>query len=166
MLGAIGLITVLAGYIWISSIQGAIESQQTRNNMLNTEIAALEEKVKEIRDLRKRRTELLDRMKVIQALQGERPVIVRYFDELVRAIPEGIYLTSLNRTGDRIDLVGISESNVRVSSLMRNVDESEWFSAPNLSSVKAAPEYGEQASEFTLSFLTSKPKEDNPEQEG
>jgi len=166
VLGFIGLATALAAYLWISSIQGAIDNQNQRNSILDAEIAALEEKVKEISELRKRRTELLDRMKVIQALQGERPVIVRYFDELVRAMPEGIYLTTLDRTGDRIELKGISESNVRVSSLMRNIDESDWFSAPNLSSVKAAPQFGEQASEFSLSFKTSKPKEANAEQEG
>ena len=164
VLGVVAAITALAGYLWISSVNGAIEGQQKRNQILNKEIEALEEKVKEIDELKKRRAELLDRMKVIQALQGERPVIVRYFDELVRAIPEGIYLTSLDRTGNVINLRGITESNVRVSALMRNVDESEWFSTPNLSSVQAKPEFGEQASEFTMSFTTSKPKDDAAEE--
>lgn len=164
VLGVVAAAAALAGYLWISSVNGAIEAQQTRNQMLEKEIAGLEEKVKEITELKKRRAELLDRMKVIQALQGERPVIVRYFDELVRAIPEGVYLTSLERSGNVINLRGVTESNVRVSALMRNVDESEWFSTPNLSSVQAKPEFGEQASEFTMSFSTSKPKDDTEEE--
>lgn len=166
VLGFVALVTLLVTYLWYGSVNGAIESQENRNQMLEKEIAALEQKVTEIRELKKRRAELLDRMKVIQALQGERPVIVRYFDELVRAIPEGIYLTTLERTGNVINLSGITESNVRVSALMRNVDESEWFATPNLSSVKATPEYGAQASEFTMSFTTSKPKDVSQKEAG
>ncbi len=167
VLGFVSLVAVLVTYLWISSIDGAIESQQARNQMLEREIAALEQKVSEIRELKKRRAELLDRMKVIQALQGERPVIVRYFDELVRSIPEGVYLTSLERSGNAINLAGITESNVRVSALMRNIDESDWFSTPNLKAVNAKPEAGPQASEFSMSFTTSKPKDtDAKEGEG
>jgi type IV pilus assembly protein PilN len=92
-------------------------------------------------------------------LQGERPVIVRYFDELVRSVPEGIYIQDLKRSGDSITLQGVTESNVRVSALMRNVSASPWFSAPNLKSVKASPKYGEQASEFRLTLKTSKPSD-------
>ncbi len=165
VLGFVALMTLLVAYLWFSSVNGAIESQKKRNQMLEKEIAALEQKVTEIRELKKRRAELLDRMKVIQALQGERPVIVRYFDELVRAIPEGVYLTTLERSGNVINLRGITESNVRVSALMRNVDESDWFATPNLSSVKATPEFGAQASEFTMSFTTSKPKDDESQKE-
>lgn len=165
VLGFVALMTLLCAYLWTSTVGSAIESQQKRNEMLDKEIAALEQRVTEIKELKKRRSELLDRMKVIQALQGERPVIVRYFDELVRAIPEGIYLTTLERTGDVINLRGITESNVRVSALMRNVDESDWFATPNLSSVKATPEFGAQASEFTMSFTTSKPKDDASQKE-
>lgn len=166
VLGFVAIATLLVAYLWYGSVNGAIDSQEARNQMLDKEIAALEQKVTEIRELKKRRAELLDRMKVIQALQGERPVIVRYFDELVRAIPEGIYLTTLERKGNVISLRGITESNVRVSALMRNVDESEWFATPNLSSVKAMPEYGAQASEFTMSFTTSKPKDTSQKEAG
>lgn len=160
VLGVVAAVTALCVYIWISIINGAIDSQNQRNNMLTQEIKALDERVREIQKLKKRRAELLARMKVIQGLQGERPVIVRYFDELVRAVPEGVYLRTLKRTGDRIDINGVTESNVRVSAFMRNLDASEWFANPNLKSVKAAPQYGEQASEFTMSFATTKPKDE------
>jgi type IV pilus assembly protein PilN len=159
ILGSVAVVAAVGCYIWISIINGAIDDQKQRNAMLETEIAALNAKVEEIRKLKQRREELLARMKVIQGLQGERPVIVRYFDDLVRAVPEGIFLHSVDRKGNNISIKGVTESNVRVSAFMRNLDESEWFSDPNLKSVKAAPSFGEQASEFTLSFQASKPKE-------
>jgi type IV pilus assembly protein PilN len=166
VLAAVGVITALAVYLWISAINGAIESQEQRNKLLTQEIQALEQHVKEIDQLKKRRAELLARMKVIQGLQGERPVIVRYFDELVRAVPEGVYLRTLKRSGDKIDVTGITESNVRVSAFMRNLDASEWFANPNLRSVKSAPQYGDQASEFTMSFATTKPKDEPSSDDG
>jgi type IV pilus assembly protein PilN len=80
---------------------------------------------------------MLDRMKVIQDLQGTRPVIVRVFDELVRTLPDGLYYESLKRQGENISLVGIAESNNRISGLMRNFESSDWFANPNLKDVSA-----------------------------
>jgi len=157
ILGFVALVAGLCAYAWIGTVQAGIDNQQQRNAMLDKEIGKLETKVKEIRELKKRRAELLARMKVIQGLQGERPVIVRYFDELVRSVPEGVYLKDLKQVGDSIVIQGVTESNVRVSALMRNISASPWFSAPNLKSVKASPQFGEQASEFKLTLKTSKP---------
>ncbi len=154
---AVAMVSVIAAYSWVASINSAIDNQRSRNQYLQTEIQLLEKKVAEISELKKRRTQLLERMKVIQGLQGKRPLIVRYFDELVRAVPEGVYITNLKRTGDMVSIDGLSESNVRVSALMRNLDESEWFASPNLSSVTAKPEMGEQASAFKLTFKTALP---------
>lgn len=154
---AVAVIAALVAYIWVSIINAAIDNQKARNQYLQSEIAILDKKVKEIKELKSRREDLLDRMAVIQGLQGKRPLIVRYFDELVRAVPEGVYLTSLVRKGDKVTIEGITESNVRVSALMRNLDGSEWFRSPNLSTVKAEPKYGEQASSFKLTFTTSAP---------
>lgn len=158
ILGLVALVALLFSYLWVGSVQSDIETQNERNSLLKNEISLLDQRVKEIKELRERRRQLIERMKVIQGLQGERPVIVRYFDELVRAIPEGVYLTSLERQGSSLKMSGITESNVRVSAFMRNVDASEWFTDPNLSSVKAAPEFGEQASAFEMTIVPSKPK--------
>jgi type IV pilus assembly protein PilN len=159
VLVGVGVVAALVAYLWINTINGQIDNQKSRNKMLEKEIALLDKKVAEIKELKERRRQLIERMKVIQGLQGERPVIVRYFDELVRSMPEGVYLTDLVREGGNIKMTGVTESNVRVSALMRNVDASEWFASPNLSSVKAVPEMGEQASEFELTIVPSKPKE-------
>ncbi|BFM14185.1 type 4a pilus biogenesis protein PilN [Maricurvus nonylphenolicus] len=161
----VAILAALVSYIWVSAVDGMIANQNSRNQMLQIEIQALEKRVVEIQELKKRRTELLERMKVIQGLQGKRPLIVRYFDELVRSVPEGVHLTALDRKGSQVSVQGITESNVRVSAFMRNLDESTWFTSPNLSSVKAEPDYGEQASSFRLTFTTAVPAE-NDEQGG
>lgn len=158
LLFGLGIAVAAACFLWVSSVQSAIEEQDGRNGMLRSEIKILSKQVAEIKKLKKQRAELLDRMKVIQDLQGTRPVIVRHFDEMVRAIPDGVFLTSLVSKGKKISLNGVAESNNRVSSLMRNLDESGWFKTPNLTSVKDAPKYGEQANTFVMTVNTAVPK--------
>ena len=165
VLGFVALLALACVFVWVTSINNAISSQQARNQMLKNEIKVLDTKVDEIKELKKRKQELLSRMKVIQGLQGERPIIVRYFDELVRAVPEGVYLTKLSRRDKMVQVEGVTESNVRVSSFMRNLDASEWFADPNLKSVKAAPAFGEQASQFSMTFKTTMPNEPDAEAE-
>lgn len=158
-LGLFSLLVALLCYVWVSVINGQIDNQNKRNQILKNEIRVLDKRVAEIQELKQRRTELVDRMKVIQGLQGERPVIVRYFDDLVRVVPEGVYLTKLARSGARVEVSGVTESNIRVSEMMRKLDASPWFQSPNLSDVTSAPELGEEASTFELSFQPTKPPE-------
>jgi len=162
-------VLILAGliaYLWVSSVQSSISDQRARNRLLQTEISALEKQVSEIQDLKSRRDELLNRMRVIQDLEGTRPVIVRVFDEMVRSIPEGVFLNAMSREGDVISLQGVAESNNRVSSFMRNLDESDWFAAPNLNAVTAAPEQGEQANSFNMTVRVSAPSDKSDDDEG
>jgi len=153
------ILALAAGYAWVAWVNGTIENQNARNAMLKSEIAQLNEQVKEIEQLKKRREELLARMKVIQDLQGTRPLIVRYFDEMVRSVPDGVFFSSLNRAGNTFSMNGITESNNRVSTLMRNLDNSDWYTAPNLKSVVASPQNGEQASRFSMSVNTAAPND-------
>ena len=89
-------------------------------------------------------------MKVIQDLQGTRPLIVRYFDEFAKAVPDGIYITSLSRKANTLNITGVSESNSRVSAFMRKLNDSEYFDAPDLKAVNAQPALGDQAARFTM----------------
>jgi type IV pilus assembly protein PilN len=155
----VAMISGLAAYIWVASVEAAIENQNSRNKLLEDEIAKLELQVKEIAEIKKIRADLLARIKVIQDLEGTRPVIVRYFDDFVRTIPDGVYITSMERKGDVIILGGVAESYNRVSAFLRKLDESEWFADPKLSSVKAAPNEGEQANSFEMTVNTSAPLE-------
>ncbi|WP_346838509.1 PilN domain-containing protein [Microbulbifer sp. SAOS-129_SWC] len=159
------LVVIAAGisvFLWMKTVDAQISNQSERNQILQTEITKLNKQVQEIKNLKKRRQELIDRMRVIQELQGNRPLAVRYFDEMVRATPEGLWLTGLKRSGNTMQIAGIAESNNRVSSFMRNLDQSEWFESPNLTGVTAKPEFGEQASAFQMTVNVSgrKKKED------
>jgi len=155
-------LSVLGAYLWISSVEASIDNQNSRNRLLDQEIKKLDEQVKEISELKKVRDDLLVRIKVIQDLEGTRPVIVRYFDEFAKAIPDGVYVTLVDKKGQVITIEGVAESYNRVASFMRNLDSSDWFSSPNLTSVTAAPAEGEQASRFKMTVRTSAPADADP----
>ena len=99
-------------------------------------------------------------MRVIQALQGNRPVIVRLLDQLVRTVPDGVFYTNLETQANVVSIEGVAESNNRVSSLMRRLDASDWLDSPNLDAVQAAPNYGDQATTFKLTVNIELPEED------
>ncbi len=153
----VGLVAAFGAYIWVSGVQSAIENQNMRNQLLTQEITKLDAQVKEISEIKKIRDDLLARIKVITDLEGTRPVIVRYFDELTRSIPDGVWLTSIERKGNLVTIEGFAESYNRIASFMRNLEASDWYGSYNLSSVQAAPEEGEDASSFKMTVETSAP---------
>jgi type IV pilus assembly protein PilN len=159
VIGGIVVISGLIAYLWIASVESAIENQQARNRLLDNEIATLETQVKEIANLKKVRDDLLARIKIIQDLQGTRPLIVRYFDDFARSIPDGVFITSMSKQGPTVSIEGVAESYNRVATLMRNLDTSDWFSGANLTSVIAAPAEGEQAQSFKITVNTSVPSD-------
>ncbi len=134
---AVGLLVMVDRYF-----NNAISNQNQLNDYLREQITRLDGRIVEIRNLQAQKTELTERMSVIQDLQGTRPVIVRVFDELVKTLPEGVYYNTITRTGDRIRLEGVADSNDRVSSLMRALGASEWFSSPDLQQVRADASLG------------------------
>ncbi len=138
-------------------VNNQIDVQKARNQYLGEHIAILDKQVAEIKDLQRKRNQLLDRMRVIQELQGNRPIIVRILDQLVRTVPDGVFYTNLQTKDKVISIKGIAESNNRVSSLMRRLDASDWLADPNLDAVHAAPEYGDQATRFNLSVKVQLP---------
>ena len=144
------IIAVLIAFMWVGSVNGSISNQNERNKILQDEINLLSKQVKEIEKLKQERRELIDRMQVIQDLEGKRSIIVHYFDAFARSVPDGIYLRSVERKGDVVIVSGVSDSNNRISSFMRQLDESEWYAEPNLNKVVAAPQLGEQSATFTM----------------
>lgn len=159
-LAGICLLVVLGCFLWVKAMDASIESQQYRNRLLTDEIKLLETQVAEIKELKKRKKELEERMRVIQDLEGKRSIIVHYFDELTNGIPDGVHLISLKRTGNVFSIKGVSESNQRIAALMRNLNESEWFSNPNLKSVVADPELGTAAQVFEMDVIAGVPGEE------
>ena len=141
----------------------AIDHQTLRNAFLQVEIQILEERIEDIRLLQQKRNELLSRMKVIQELQGNRPIIVRVFDELARQLSPRVFFRSLNVQAQNLSIQGVAESNNRISNQLRNFTESAWFEKPNVTAIKADPKYGPQASQFRLTVAQTTPKKNEEE---
>ena len=159
-LGATLVGAALSVLLWDLTVTSQIDYQQSRNQYLRTQIAVLDQEVAEIRDLQRKRNQLIERMRVIQALQGNRPVIVRLLDQLVRTVPDGVFYTSLETKANVVSIEGVAESNNRVSSLMRRLDASDWLENPNLDAVETAPDYGDQATTFKLTVNLQLPEEE------
>lgn len=154
------LVALLAAAIifsWQMTLNGEIDFQNSRNQHLQQNIAKLNQQVREIADLRKQKSELVARMDVIQSLQGNRPEIVHIFDQIVRTLPDGVFYNDLIRSDKQLTIRGTAESNNRVSSLMRQLDASEWFTDPNLTGVTANRAAGEYANDFQLRVTITPP---------
>ncbi|PCJ36816.1 MAG: pilus assembly protein PilN [Cellvibrionales bacterium] len=150
VLGMVVAVALFSAVAWGYWVNWKIDFQNDRNNFLTREIAVLDEKVKEINELKLRRQQVLERMEVIKALQGNRPGVVKVFDEFVRSVPSGVFFVEVKRVGDNVALVGFAESNNRISTLMRQLDASDRFKEPNLTKVEADDTLGEQGSRFEL----------------
>lgn len=142
-----------------------IDYQGSRNNYLNSELKLLDNKIKEINELEATKGNLQARLDIIQRLQSSRPEIVHLFDELVRTIPDGVYLKKVTQRGDIISLVGVAQSNARISSYMWGLDKSDWLTNPKLSVIKTAEKGGQRNSNFTLNVNQSSKKKPGEEKE-
>lgn len=139
-------------------LSGMISTQDGRNSYIQTEIKKLDDQIKEIKELKKKRTDLISRMDVIQRLQGDRTRIVHVFDDLVRKLPEGVYLTGLKKQGTVVDLTGIAQSNGRISLFMRQLDASEWYANPRLQVINITQDGGLRVSKFILKVTLAQKK--------
>ncbi len=143
-----------------------IDYHKSRNTYLTEEIAKLDKKIEEIEQLENEKERLLARMRAIEQLQGNRPIIVRMFDELVKSLPEGVSLLSLTQKGTLITVNGVAQSNARVSTFMRNLESSEWLEKPVLDVIQAKDENGQRISNFTLKFSQKLPVAADEEEGG
>ncbi|VAX10405.1 Type IV pilus biogenesis protein PilN [hydrothermal vent metagenome] len=148
--GGMVVITLLLLLVAHMHIAGLIKHQESRNSFLKAEIAAVENQIKEIKDLEKTKAKLLARMEVIQELQSSRPGVVHLFDELVKTVPEGVILSDLQQSGKNIKLSGQAQSNARVSAYMRNIDASEWIGSPVLEVIQSRDKTGTGFSSFRM----------------
>jgi len=159
--GALVAALLVYGGIWF--MNGAIEHQNKRNNMLKSEIKAIDRKIKEIEELERVKANLLARMRIIEELQASRSQTVHFFDEIVNTLPDGVFLTLIRQQGQATTIEGVAESNGRVSTYMKNLDASEWFSNPRLVVIKTSSERGGtgRSSQFTLQVKNVRPSGDN-----
>jgi type IV pilus assembly protein PilN len=136
-----------------------IENQQSRNTLLKTEIAKLDEQIKEIDKLREQTQALLARKQIVETLQSNRTEAVHLLDQLVRQLPDGLYLRSVKQVGAKVTLSGYAQSNARVSTLMRSIESSPWLANPELVEIKSVPLDKQKVNEFTLSLQMKRPAE-------
>jgi type IV pilus assembly protein PilN len=154
--------TALVGALVVVAMHGfyaaKIDTQAERNRFLKSEIAKLDKEIAEINKLKDEIAALLARKQVIETLQADRAQTVHLLDELVRQMPEGVYLKSVAQRGRNVNVVGYAQSNARVSTLMRNIDSSPWLTSPGLVEVKAAAVEKRRVSEFNLNFQLKSPQ--------
>jgi type IV pilus assembly protein PilN len=126
---------VLGGLILfygITTVNGWVNHQESRNTFLQEQIRELDRKIAEIEDLQDTKRRLLSRMQIIEELQKSRPDGVRLFDSLAHTVPTGVYVTEVRQNGSNLEIRGVAESNARVSAYMRNIDGSDWMTRPNV----------------------------------
>ncbi|HHS7808422.1 PilN domain-containing protein [Pseudomonas putida] len=156
----IGVFVGSVGAVFIADqiFSTTIERQAARNDYIGKQIAVVDERIKQISELKARRQQLVERMRIIQDLQGNRQISGRIFDQLARTLPDGVYFTSVKLVGKTLSISGAAESNNRVSELMRNLDASDWFDAPSLNEVKATTAgQVDQANVFQLTVRQTQP---------
>lgn len=163
----VSVLVLAAGVIGLGQgvISSRLDNQDERNAYLQQEIAKLDIQIKKIRKIKEETQALLERKQVVETLQSNRTEVVHLFDEIIRILPEGLYINSVKQVGDQIELLGYTQSSARVSTLMRNLEDSPWFEQPSLVEIKAATVNNLRANEFNLKVKQSKQKLEGESQE-
>src|SRR5215813_3412040 len=156
---AVGIVMLVHGFL-----ATRIENQQARNRYLDGEIAKLDKQIDEIKKLKEQTSALLARKRVVESLQSNRTEAMRLLDQLVRQLPDGLYLKQVRQTGDVVNVQGYATSNARVSTLMRNFEASPWLEDPKLIEIKAIKLNNANLNEFNLNVKITRPKEEVEEQ--
>ena len=155
---AAAVVIVILGHALIAARQS---TQEARNAFLNNEIAKLDSQIGEIKKIREETQALLARKQVVETLQANRTEVVHLFDQMIRILPEGLYLKSVKQAGDIVTMDGYTQSSARVSTLMRNLSSSPWFESPALVEIKSVTVNNLRANEFVLTVKQSRPKTDD-----
>lgn len=158
LVGGFSVLTIMLWGIIHWSYTDRIAYQNERNAFLTAETVKLDKQIKEIHELEKEKQRLIARMKAIESLQSSRPLIVHILDELVTALPEGVYLTEVSQQGESFEIKGVAESNARVSSLMRNIEKSTWLRDPKLEIIQTSDDAGRKSANFILRMKQNTPK--------
>ncbi|QRM18483.1 fimbrial protein [Dechloromonas sp. TW-R-39-2] len=156
-----GLVTVLATLIVFAVytlIAGYVSNQESSNDFLKKEISTLDKQLDQIKRLKEQTQALLSRKQVIENLQRDRGETVYLLSELVKQVPEGVYLKSLKQDGLKVSITGYAQSNARVSALMRTIEASPWLEDPQLIEVKASVLNGRRINEFGMNFVLTRIK--------
>lgn len=158
------VVALFGAGIWFivhSLLADRIEDQLARNQYLEQKIVELDKQIAEIQKLREQTAQLLARKKVVESLQANRAEAVHLLDELVRQLPDGVYLKAVKQTGQRVAINGYAQSNARVSTLMRNLESSPWLEQASLVEIKTALQNNQRLSEFQLNVSLARSQADD-----
>ncbi len=159
----LGAVAGLGATIWFAghyTLNNQLEEQQGRNGYLEAEIVTLDLQISEIKKLKELTVALLQRKKVVESLQANRLETVYLLDQLVRQLPDGVYLKSIQQKGDRIHVTGFAQTNARVSTFMRNLESSPYLEKPSLIEIKAVTERTVRTNEFSLAVFLTRTKDE------
>jgi type IV pilus assembly protein PilN len=154
MTAALGLVIVAGGWF---VYQQRIGLQEDRNKFMKSEIAKLDKEIDEIKEVKDKISALLARKQVIETLQADRVQSVYLLDEMVRQMPEGVFLKSMRQSGPNVSILGYAQSNARVSTLMRNIESSPWLTNPRLIEVSATTVGKMRISQFSMTLGLKRP---------
>jgi type IV pilus assembly protein PilN len=160
---ALGVMAGLGATVWFAThsyLSGQLEEQNGRNSYLESEIATVDKEIAEIKKVQEQTTALLQRKKVVESLQANRAETVYLLDQLVRQLPDGVYLKGVQQRASKVTVNGFAQSNARVSTFMRNLESSPYLEKPNLVEIHAITDKTARLSEFTLSVLLTRSKDE------
>ena len=152
-LGALIGVAAAAG-VWFF-LDGQVDQQRKNVAYMKSEIDKLDKQIEEIKKIREETASLLAKKQVVEALQSNRSEPVQLLDQLLRQLPEGVYLKGVKQTGAKVNIVGYAQSNARVSTLMRNLGASPYLENPELVEIKAVPSPvtpGARINEFSMNI--------------
>jgi len=151
------LALAIGGMLWVV-FNAQVDNQKERNKYLIGEIAKLDKQIDEIKKIREETASLLAKKQVVEGLQSNRSEPVQLLDQMLRQLPEGLYLKSIRQTGNKINVTGYTQSQARVSAFMRNIEASPFLENPNLIEIKAVTVASQRANEFNLDFFIKRVK--------
>ena len=157
MVGASAIVAVVLAFALVSYYNAQISGQEERNTFLRAQITQVDAQIAEIQALDEKKSKLLARKEVIEQLQANRSKMVHLFDSLVRTIPDGVVLTTVKQEGDKLTLTGRSQSNARVSTYMRMLENAGWMTKPELSIIEARDGEPGLPYTFTLTVMLANP---------
>ena len=160
MLGVVAGIGVAIWFATHSYLSGVLEEQNGRNAYLETEIVALDKQIEEIKKVQEQTAALLQRKTIVESLQANRAETVYLLDQLVRQLPDGVYLKSVQQKASKVAVNGFAQSNARVSTFMRNLESSPYLEKPSLVEIHAVTDKTSRLSEFSLSVSLARSKQD------
>ena len=167
-----GLLSVIAGLVGLVVAAGVwvfldqqVTQQQANVSYMKAEIDKLDKQIEEIRKIREETASLLAKKQVVEGLQSNRSEPVQLLDQLLRQLPEGVYLKSIKQTGPKVNILGYAQSNARVSTLMRNLGASPYLENPELVEIKAVPapdKSGNRVNEFNMNISIKRAAPEEP----